>query len=76
MKICNYFRNMCQKFRLKNIDETSNYLLEEIRQSELMSRKQKKGCTTLNYIEPFLFQLLQSLDLFQLLILSLYLAFQ
>ena len=67
---------MCQEFRLKNRDETRNYLLEEIKQSELMSRKQKKVCTTLNYIEPFLFQLLQLLDLLQLLLLLLCLVFQ
>ena len=42
---------MSQKFRLKNIDETRNYLIEEINQNELMSRKHKKVCTTLNYIE-------------------------
>ena len=42
-----------QEFRLKNIDETSNYFLEEIGQNELMSRKHKKVCATLNYIEHF-----------------------
>ena len=34
--------NISQKFRLKNIDETRNYFLEEIEQNELMSRKQKR----------------------------------
>ena len=43
-----------QEFRFKNIDETRYYFLEEIKQNELMSRKQKKVCTTLNYIEHFL----------------------
>ena len=43
-----------QEFRLKNIDETRNYFLEEIKQNELMSKKPKKVCTTLNYIEHFL----------------------
>ena len=46
--------NINQEFRLKNIDETRNYFLEEIEQNELMSRKHKKVCTTLNYIEHFL----------------------
>ena len=46
--------NINQKFRLKNIDETRNYLLEEVNQNELMSRKHKKVCTTVNYIEHFL----------------------
>ena len=31
-----------------------NYLLEEIEQNELMSRKKSEVCTTLNYIEHFL----------------------
>ena len=46
--------NLNQKFRLKNIIETRNYFLEEIKQNELTSRKHKKVCTTLNYIEHFL----------------------
>ena len=33
------------------MDETRNYFLEEIKQNELMSKKHKKACTTLNYIE-------------------------
>ena len=41
---------MSQEFRLKNIDKTRNYFLEEIEQNELMSKKYKKVCTTLNYI--------------------------
>ena len=45
---------MSQKFRLKNVDETRNYFLEEIKQNELMSRKHEKVCTTINYIEHFL----------------------
>ena len=46
--------NISQEFRLKNIDETRNYLTEEINRNELMSKKHKKVCTTLNYIEHFL----------------------
>ena len=45
---------MSQEFRLKNIDETRNYFLEEIKQNKLMSKKYKKVCTALNYIERFL----------------------
>ena len=45
---------MGQEFRSKNKDETRNYFLEEIKQNELMSKKHKKVCTTLNYIEHFL----------------------
>ena len=46
--------NISQEFRLKNIDETRNYLIEEINRNELMSKKHKKICTILNYIEHFL----------------------
>ena len=41
---------MSQEFRFKKMDETRNFSLEEIKQSELMSRKHTKVCTTLNYI--------------------------
>ena len=44
-------KNISQEFRLKNIDKTRNYFLEEIEQNELMSWKNKKVCTTLNYFE-------------------------
>ena len=37
--------------RLKNMDETRNYFIEEIGQNELMSREHKNGCATLNYTE-------------------------
>ena len=46
--------NISHKFRLKSIDETRSYLIEEINQNKLMSKKHKKVCTTLNYIEHFL----------------------
>ena len=46
--------NISQEFRLKNMDETRNCLIEEINQNELMSKKPKKVCTTLSYIEHFL----------------------
>ena len=42
--------NINQEFRLKTIDETRNYFLEEIKKNELMIRKHKKVCSTLNYI--------------------------
>ena len=35
--------NMNQEFRLKEIDEIRNYLIEEINQNELMSKKDKKS---------------------------------
>ena len=46
--------NISQELRLKNIDETRNYLIEEINRNELRSEKHKKVCTTLNYVEHFL----------------------
>ena len=46
---------MAQEFRLKNVDETSNYILEYIKQNELMSKKHKKVCITLHYTNTFLF---------------------
>ena len=36
------------------MNETRNYFLKEVKQTELMSKKHKKVCTTLNYIEHFL----------------------
>ena len=38
----------------KNIDETRNYLLDEIKHNELMSEKYKKTCKYLNYVEHLL----------------------
>ena len=34
---------MDQEYRLKNIDETRNYFIEEINQNRLMSKKHKKN---------------------------------
>ena len=39
---------------MKSIDETRNYLIEEANRNELMNKKHRKVCTTLNYIEHFL----------------------
>ena len=59
LKIYDYFKNMVeehisQEWRLKNVDETQNYFLEEVEQMQLMSNKYKKVCTALNYIENIL----------------------
>ena len=43
--------NMNQEFRLKKIDEIRNYLIEEINRNKLISKKHKKVCRVLNYIE-------------------------
>ena len=45
--------NLSQEFRSKNIDEARNYFPKEIEQNELITIKQKKVCTALNYIEHF-----------------------
>ena len=47
--------NISQEFRLEKIDETRNYFIEEIKQNKPMSKTHKIVCTTLNYIEHFLF---------------------
>ena len=38
----------------KKIDETRNYILEEIKHNDLMGEKHKKECKVLNYFEHFL----------------------
>ena len=42
------------EFRLRKIDETRNYLLDEIKHNDLMSGKYKKTCRYLNYVENLL----------------------
>ena len=46
--------NMNQEFRLKKIDESINYLIEETSWNKLRSKKHKKGCSVFNYIEHLL----------------------
>ena len=46
--------NINQEFRLEKIDEIRNYLFEEINQNKLMSKKHKKSCKVLNYIDHLL----------------------
>ena len=36
------------EFRLRKIDQTRNYLLDEIKHNDLMSKKCKKTCKYLN----------------------------
>ena len=42
------------KFGQKKMDETKNYILEEINHNDLMSIKCKKTCKYLNYFEHLL----------------------
>ena len=46
--------SISQKFRLKDIDETRNFLTKEINRNELIRKKQKKVCRVLNCIEHLL----------------------
>ena len=41
--------NVSQAFRLKEIDETKNDFIEEIKQNELLGKKHKRVCKILNY---------------------------
>ena len=37
-------KSISQKFRLKEIDKTRSYFIQEIKQNELISKKHKKFC--------------------------------
>ena len=43
--------NINHERRLKKIDEIRNYLIEGINQNKWMSKKHKKFCRVLNYID-------------------------
>ena len=42
------------EFRLRKLDETRNYLLDERKHNDLISDKYKKTCKYLNYVEHLL----------------------
>ena len=42
------------EFELRKIDETRNYLLDQINHNDLMCEKYKKICKYLNYVEHLL----------------------
>ena len=46
--------NIRQEFKLKNIDETKNGFIEEIKQNKLISKMRNKVCTNIKYIKHFL----------------------
>ena len=46
--------NIGQEFRSKEIDKTRNYSVEEMKQIELISKKNKKVCNILQYSEHLL----------------------
>ena len=47
--------SISQEFRLKNIDETRNFLTEETNQKELMSKKYKKVVEFWNISSTYLY---------------------
>ena len=47
-------KKACIDFRFKKVDEARNYLLGKIKHNELISKKHKKTCAALNYIEHLL----------------------
>ena len=46
--------NISQEFRLKEIDETRNYFIGEMKQNELIRKKHKKVRKILNFNEHLL----------------------
>ena len=55
--IYEYFKDKYDRvleFRLRKIDETRNYLLDEIKHNDLMTEKYKKTCKYLKYVEHLL----------------------
>ena len=65
-------KNISQEFRLIKYRKNKKLIPWK---NELMSKKHKKVCVTLNYIEHFLILLSTLLDVFQFLILLLCLVF-
>ena len=43
--------NISHEIRLKSINETRNYFMEEIKQIDIISKNHRKVYTVLNYIE-------------------------
>ena len=41
-------QNINQEIRMKNIDDTRNYIIKEINQNELISKNHKRVCKILN----------------------------
>ena len=55
-KIYNHvWRIRSEGFRLKNIDDTKNYFIEEINQNELVSKKCEKVCMFWIILSTYLF---------------------
>ena len=47
-------KNINQDSSMEKIEKIRNYLIKEINQNELMSKKHKKVCRVLNHIEHLL----------------------
>ena len=55
LRVDSYLKNdESLNFRFKKIDDTRNYLLEEVKHNKLISKRHKKTCVTLNYFERLL----------------------
>ena len=48
------WKNINQQFRLQKINGIKKYLIKEINQNDLMSKKYKKVCRVFNYIDHLL----------------------
>ena len=46
--------NIHQEFRLKEIDKTRNYFIEELKQHQLIRKTDKKACKILTYTDSLL----------------------
>ena len=55
------------EFRVRKVDETRNYLLDEIKHNDLMSDKYKETCKYLNYVEHLLILVSIATGVFQFL---------
>ena len=45
--------NIHQEFRLKYLEEITNFFIKKLNQNELMSKKHEKVSTTLNYVKKY-----------------------
>ena len=54
ISILNMVEEESPEFTPRKIDETRNYLLDEIKNNDLMSEKYKKTCKYLNHVEHLL----------------------
>ena len=61
-------KNIIQEFRLKNIHDTINYLIEEINRNKLISNNTKRFVQLYITLNTFLFSVVQLPDVFRYLL--------